>query len=208
MDESIASLLPMRVEARYRKLGWVLFAVLVALFLAGASTLISLKYQARQDPDIKYSIRKAVDLHFPKSIMICPEELSGKITWHYLDMLSSPSANFQGDIDLGLVSINYLNWLNFDCLEINMNVSVLSTPASIQFALVWSQDLISYSDVMLILDREYSSSSWLASGLYNSSRGATNDVYLSLERYSYLPTSPPGISALWNMDTTNTDYYF
>jgi hypothetical protein len=207
-DDEIPSLLPLRVAPEYRKFGWILFAFLVLLFLSGASTLISLKFEGRKAPEIKYTIRKSNDLKFPNSILICPQKLSGKVTWHYVEQLDSPNSQLDGSFDFSLVSISYSNWLDMDCLQIQLNASVLRIPSAVQFSLVWSQSLKSYSDAMLVLDNEHSNSAWLSTGLYNSSKGATNDIDISLEKYSYLTTSPPGLSQQWKLVTATTAYYF
>jgi hypothetical protein len=178
------------------------------LFIAGASTLITLKYKGRDVPDVAYSVHRAKDLKFPNDIKICPQKLSGNITWHYLEELDSHGSRLDANIDLSLVSIRYADWLDMDCLQIHLDASAVSIPSGIQISLVWSQNVISYSDLMLILDDEQASSSWIAAGMYNTSKGAANDIDISLEKYTYLPTSVPGIEQQWKMVVVNTPYYF
>jgi hypothetical protein len=202
------SLLPLRVIPQYQKCGWFLFVMLLGLFISGSIALIVVRYEARKNPQVNSRVVKENNMKFPTSIKLCPEKSAGAITWHYLDLISTPNARVNGEFDLSLNSLKYLNFLDFDCVEVKFNASAIANSAAIEFAVVWKQKLQSYSDILLILDNDHANSSYVASGLYNSSKGATNNIDLTLERFSYLPSSPPGVSEQWNLNTATTSFNF
>jgi hypothetical protein len=207
-EDVIPSLAPLKVVPEYRVLGWILFLLLIGLFLVGAIFLVYLRYDARKNPSVNLSTIKDSNLEFPQKISICPEKSDGSVVWHYFDLLSAPNTRIEKDVGISFSSIKYLDYLGFDCLDISIHTKSLSFPAAIEFAVVWTQEFKSYSDILLMLDDKEISSSYVASGLYNSSNGSNNNVDLSLERFTYLPSSPPGIAQRWILNTISTDYYF
>jgi hypothetical protein len=205
-DELLPTLLPARVHKPYKKCGWFLYLTLMLSFLAGSSTLIGLKYKARETPELSLELKKENDMKFPSTIIICPNT-KGSVSWHYFELIGVSNARPHAE---GIESLDVMFLQKFDlaCLRISLDAYVVQTPASVEFALTWSQDLDSYSDLLVSFDDDLVSSTYMASGIFNSSKGASNNINLVLERYGYLPTSTAGIRERWSSTTATTDYYY
>jgi hypothetical protein len=205
-EEFLPSLLPNRVAKPYQKCGWFLFVFLMTLFLAGSITVIALKYNSRKEPQISLDLKKEKNMKFPEKLMICPES-QGLVSWHYVELIDSFRTKINSE-NLAVIEVHYADQLDMDCLLISIDAQIIRAPAALEFAVVWSQPIDAYSDLLLAFDENFTSSAYMASGFYNSSRGVSNNVDLALERYTYLPSSTPEISERWTANTATTDYFY
>jgi hypothetical protein len=88
-----------------------------------------------------------------------------------------------------------------------IDAKITKVPAYVGFALTWSQNTNYYSDVFLAFDEDLIGLSYVASGIYNSSIGVSNNVDLSLERFTYLNKGEDDFSERWVSSTSTTSYY-
>jgi hypothetical protein len=137
---------------------------------------ISDMYDARKNHIVNSSTIKDSNLEFPQKISICPERSGGSVAWLYFDLLSATNTRIEKGCRCKFISsIKYLDYLGFDCLDISIHTKSLCFPAAIEFAVGWTQEFKSYSDILLMLDDKEIFSSYVASGIYNSSNGS---IYL------------------------------
>jgi hypothetical protein len=208
---SNSSVPPKNVSKQYQTFGWSVFLFFLTIFVACAFTLIFLKYKARENPAIQFTLEEDVGLQFPSSITICPDAAES-ISWHYFDVRGTENTDITGlnTSSSRKIEVSHIKEINFDCIIVDLTLKVLKIPAALELAVVWSQRSNYYSDLYVTFDKNFLSSNYIASGIYNSSSGVSNNVDLKLEKYSYLSPSKASnrIPHRWTSSVTSTSYFF
>jgi hypothetical protein len=208
-EEYESQFLPNRVDEQYKLCGWTIFSILIVVFLVVAITFITLKYKARENPAVALEVERPDILELPKQLIICPFT-KNELEWHFYDLLYLQNAQL---VDTGGAPIEanvfYSEKANLDCLNISLaNIQTFGSPAAIELSLVWSQAVDSYSDIYVSFDEELLGSAYMASGLYNHSKGVSNNIELKLEEHTFLPSSNSPIQARWVLQISSAAYYF
>jgi hypothetical protein len=126
-DELESNLMPTRVAKPYKRCGWSTFTFLVVLFIVGAAVFITLKFKARDNPAVAFSVEKEKNLEFPKKLIICPDSPKN-ISWHYFDFIDNDNVEFKNENAHPEIEVAHMEDLDLDCITLALNAKVLQTP--------------------------------------------------------------------------------
>jgi hypothetical protein len=120
-------------------------------------------------------------LNFPKRYPSAQKDLVAQSLGFIFICSQIQTRELKKDVDVSFSSIKYLDYLGFDCLDISIHTKSLSFPAAIEFAVGWTQEFKSYSDILFI-GRQ---------GDKVHPMSPQDSTTVAMDRFTYLPSFLP-----------------
>eukprot|EP00475_Leptophrys_vorax_P032544 TRINITY_DN50338_c0_g1_i1.p1 TRINITY_DN50338_c0_g1~~TRINITY_DN50338_c0_g1_i1.p1 ORF type:complete len:391 (+),score=86.20 TRINITY_DN50338_c0_g1_i1:29-1174(+) len=179
---------PSRVLGPYRRFGWGVFILALAVFVVFSAVFINNTFEQRKNPPVSIGFKDQTQFPMPKFLLFCPDlgENPGNVTFYGAGCWAD--ASFEGlNCSNAKFQAVYSESAQLDCLKLPLDgVLVTSAPSYLSFQMIYTRKLQGFSDMWFQPEDDVSSGLYSSSGLFNSTMGISNNAQLEFELWSFL----------------------